>query len=123
MPTEGERAELCYGSLYSIGLGSSIDKIDKEYKIQDLQKRIELDSMTIFNIPNQKSVGRTFLARHLPFYTTRSNYKYYIIKYKVVQSTLNCTSEEVRDTGYYYHMAIPINGTEDRNLTIKYERS
>ena len=73
------------------------------------------------------SIAKTFLSRFLPFFTTRGNYKYYIIKYKVwqdfVSGTYNNYTLTPTDTNYYYHIAIPTSDIGSKNIEIKYERS
>lgn len=101
-----------YGIIYSVGLSNSTNRIDKEYIIgQDVQMKKSKNKLIIKNIPNPVSIARTFLARFLPFFSTRSNYKYYIIKYKVWQIVHSGTYHQevstTTDTGYFYYMAIP----------------
>lgn len=120
--------DYAYGIIHSVGVSNRIDKIEKEYVIgTDIQMEQDGGNLLIKNIQNNSSVARTFLSRFLPFYPTRSDYKYYIIKYKVWQKvhsgTYNNVIETNTETKYFYHVAVPINGrTGNIDLKISYER-
>ena len=117
-----------YGVLYSVGFASSINHIENEKVIgTDISIRQSNNKVIIRGIESPpESVARTFLKRFLPFYPTRSNYKYYIIKYKIWQDFVSGTYDDYTltptDTGYYYYMAIPIEDIGKKNIEIKYER-
>ena len=118
-----------YGIIYSVGFSNYIDKIEHEQVIgTDISMR-QLDNKLILRniVSPAPSLARTFLSRFLPFFPTRSTYKYYIIKYKVWQDFASGTYDEPvltpTDTGYYYYMAIPTTDIGRKNIEIKYERS
>lgn len=121
-----------YGIIYSIGLSSYIDRIDKEFIIgQDVeitQNGTELSIEGIENyLSNEKLLYPNFnLYPSSSLYPIKTNYKYIIIKYKVWQNILSGTYENpvytMTDTGYFYYQAVPINKFGKLNLEIKYER-
>lgn len=118
-----------YGIIYSVGFSNYIDKIEHEQVIgTDISMRQIDNKLILRNIVSPPpSLARTFLSRFLPFFPTRSNYKYYIIKYKVWQDFVSGTYDNYTltptDTGYYYYMAIPTTDIGTKNIEIKYERS
>lgn len=120
-----------FGIIYSIGLSSYVDRIDKEFVIGEdveiTQNGAELETKGFNNAiskefmhPNENIYPSSNL------YPTKSNYKYLIIKYKVWQELLSGTYDNpvytITDTGYFYHQAIPIRKFGDLDLKIKYER-
>ena len=121
-----------YGIIYSVGLSSYIDRIDKEFVIgEDIeitQNGAELDIKGIENyLSNEKLLyPNSNLYPGSSLYPVKANYKYIIIKYKVWQEILSGTYDEpirtMTDTGYFYYQAIPINKFGKLNLKIKYER-
>lgn len=121
-----------YGIIYSIGLSSYIDRIDKEFVIgEDIeitQNGTELEIEGIENyLSNEKLLyPNSNLYPSSSLYPVKSNYKYIIIKYKVWQNILSGTYENpvrtMTDTGYFYYQAVPINKFGKLNLKIKYER-
>ena len=121
-----------YGIIYSIGLSSYIDRIDKEFVIgEDIeitQNGAELEIEGIENyLSNEKLLyPNSNLYPSSSLYPVKSNYKYIIIKYKVWQEILSGTYDEpirtMTDTGYFYYQAVPINKFGKLNLKIKYER-
>ena len=121
-----------YGIIYSVGLSSYIDRIDKEFIIgQDVeitQNGTELSIEGIENyLSNEKLLYPNFnLYPSSSLYPIKTNYKYIIIKYKVWQNILSGTYENpvytMTDTGYFYHQALPIDKFGNLNLKIKYER-
>lgn len=118
-----------YGIVYSVGFSNSIDVIEHEQVIgTDISMRQIDNKLILRNIVSPApSLARTFLSRFLPFFPTRSSYKYYMIKYKVWQDFASGTYEDITytptDTGYYYYMAIPTTDIGTKNIEIKYERS
>lgn len=129
------------GVLYSIGLSSYIDHIDKEFVIGKdviaVQNGTELSIQSINNDYNFEkelhSHNSIYPASNL--YPIKSNYKYVIFKYKVYQELDKAVYTEITDTGVsffyegtqtdtksYYHQAIPINKFGESNFKIKYER-
>ena len=122
-----------YGILYSIGLSSYSDYIDKEFIIgQDVQAVQNGTELNINGIENYLSTdsplfcGENIYA-NTSLYPVKTNYKYMILKYKVWQLVHSGTYDNVvatsTDTGYYYYQAIPIIGKIGKsNLKIKYER-
>lgn len=55
-------------------------------------------------------------------YPLETNEKLLIIKYKIWQKVYDGNTEEIVDTGLYYHIAIPYDVPYQHNLRIKYER-
>lgn len=121
-----------YGILYSIGLSSYIDYIDKEFVIgQDIQVEQNGTELNINGLENYLSTDSPLFPSNdiypsSDLYPIESNYKYIIFKYKVWQMVHSGTYEETvstpTDTGYYYYQAIPIDKFGKSNLKIKYER-
>ena len=121
-----------YGVIYSVGLSSYIDRIDKEFVIGEdveiTQNGAELDIKGIENyLSNEKLLyPNSNLYPSSSLYPIKANYKYIIIKYKVWQNILSGTYENpvrtMTDTGYFYYQAVPINKFGKLNLEIKYER-
>ena len=121
-----------HGILYSVGLSSFIDKIDKEFIIgQDVEVVQNGTKLAINNIENLLSKYKTYLASNLypnsNLYPSKAEYEYLIVKYKVWQNILSGTYDNpiytMTDTGYYYHEAIPIANLKGKlNLEINYER-
>lgn len=121
-----------YGKLYSIGLSSYPDYIDKEFIIgEDIQVEnngIELNINGLENYLTKDSP--LFCSKNIyassDLYPIRTNYKYVIFKYKIYQKVHSGTFDNVistsTDTGYYYYQAIPISKFGKSNLKIKYER-
>lgn len=121
-----------YGILYSIGLSSYPDYIDKEFIIeQDIQvenKGIELNINGLENYLTNDSplfCGENIYAS-TNLYPVKTNYKYIIFKYKAWQKVHSGSYgdliSEPTDTGYYYYQAIPIEKFGKSDLKIKYER-
>lgn len=120
-----------YGIIYSVGLSSYTDSIDKEFiigkDIEITQNETELQIQDINNLLSKyMNHPNHDLYPSSDLYPTQSNYKYLIIKYKVWQNILSGTYDEpiytITDTGYYYYQAIPITLSGKLNLKIKYER-
>lgn len=83
----------------------------------------------IFSVNNELNPEIQVTEYKSPLYPIKDNYKYIILKYKVWQevATGEYTEEdgyiqEITDTGYYYHQAIPLEEYGTLNTTIKYER-
>lgn len=121
-----------YGILYSVGLSSYTDYIDKEFIIgEDIQVEDNGTELNINGLENYLSTDSPlFCSEDLycnsNLYPVKTNYKYVIFKYKVWQKVHSGTYEEIietlTDTGYYYYQAIPIGKFGKSNLKIKYER-
>lgn len=120
-----------YGMIYSVGLSSYVERIDKEYIIgQDIEITQNGAELTIEGLNNILSEIVRHPSKNIypstNLYPTKSNYKYLVIKYKVWQDVASGSYEEpvytITDTGYYYHQAIPLNKFGDLELKIKYER-
>ena len=121
-----------YGILYSIGLSSYTDYIDKEFVIgKDIQAVQNGPELNIKGIENYLSVDNPLFCNediycNTNLYPIKSHYKYLIFKYKVWQDVHSGTYDDVisksTDTGYYYYQAIPINKFGKINMKIKYER-
>lgn len=110
--------ESSFGILYSIGLSSCTDCIDKEFVIgTDIQVEQNGTELNINGLENYLSTDSTLL---------KSNYKYVILKYKVWQivhsGDYNNVISTTTDTGYYYYQVIPTDKFGKINLKIKYER-
>lgn len=120
------------GKLYSIGLSSYVDRIDKEFVVgQDIEaipNEIELEIEGLENYySNEKLIyPNSNLYPSANLYSVKSNYKYIIFKYKIWQLVHSGTYDNVvstnTDTGYFYHQAIPIDKFGKLNMKIKYER-
>ena len=125
------------GVLYSIGLSSYIDYIDKEFVIGKdvivVQNGTELSIQSINNDFNfEKELHpNNLIYPSANLYPIKSNYKYVIFKYKVYQeiekgvygedNTLDFEYIQT-DTKSYYYQAIPIDKFGETNFKIKYER-
>lgn len=125
------------GVLYSIGLSSYIDYIDKEFVIGKdviaVQNGTELSIQSINNDYNfEKELHpHNSIYPSSNLYPIKSNYKYVILKYKVYQeiekgvygedNTLDFEYIQT-DTKSYYYQAIPIDKFGETNFKIKYER-
>ncbi len=120
------------GFLYSVGLSSYADYIDKEFVIG---KDIEMEKNDTEIII--KKLRNYFANNHLVFasknlyacssvYPIKSNYKFIIFKYKIYEYPLSLGAYydwiPYEDTGYYYYQAIPIDKFGRSNIKIKYER-
>ena len=125
------------GVLYSIGLSSYIDYIDKEFVIGKdvivVQNGTELSIQSINNDFNfEKELHpNNLIYPSANLYPIKSNYKYVIFKYKVYQEIEkgvydednNLNFEYIQtDTKSYYYQAIPIDKFGETNFKIKYER-
>ena len=112
------------GVLYSIGLSSYINYIDKEFVIgKDVEKEINNNELIIKGIENYLATdsslfGNEYLFPISDLYPVKTNYKYIIFKYKIYQ--INYAKST--DTKYYYYQAIQIDKFGKMNLKIKYER-
>lgn len=113
-----------YGILYSIGLSSYRDYIDKELIIgEDVSLEAVDVGIAIKGIENYLNTEKTIFSNSNLYpnnniYPIKSNYKYILLKYKIWQTI----SADTIDTGCFYYMAIPINKFGKSDLTIKYER-
>ena len=127
-----EGTDASYGVIYSVGLSSYIDRIDKEFivgeDVEITQNGTELNIEGIENYLNNENplYPSSNLYPSSTLYPIKANYKYIIIKYKVWQNILSGTYENpvytMTDTGYFYHQAIPIDKFGKLNMKIKYER-
>ena len=121
-----------YGILYSVGLSSYTDYIDKEFIIgKDLQIVENKTELIIKGIENYLVTDNSFFCDkniycNTNIYPVRANYKYVILKYKIYQEVHSGTYDNIiaesTDTGYYYYQAIPVDKFGKTNLIIKYER-
>lgn len=120
-----------YGVIYSVGLSSYFNRIDKEFVIgKDIEIIQNETEIQINDINNLLSKYTEYLKNGLyprtGLYPLQSNYRFLILKYKVWQKILSGTYDEpintMTDTGYYYYQAIPITLSGKLNLKIKYER-
>lgn len=121
-----------YGILYSVGLSSYKDYIDKEFVIgNDVQIEDNGNELKINDIENYFSTDNPLFSNKAIYpstnlYPVKSNYKYVIFKYKVWQLVHSGTFDNVilttKDTGYFYYQAIPIDKFGKSNFKIKYER-
>lgn len=125
------------GVLYSIGLSSYTDYIDKEFVIGKdvivVQNGTELSIQSINNDFNfEKELHpNNLIYPSANLYPIKSNYKYVIFKYKVYQEIEkgvydednNLNFEYIQtDTKSYYYQTIPIDKFGETNFKIKYER-
>lgn len=125
-------ADASYGIIYSIGLSSYADRIDKEFVIGEdveiTQNGTELNIEGIENYLNNENplYPNSNLYSSSSLYPIQANYKYIIIKYKVWQNILSGTYENpvytMTDTGYFYYQAMLIDKFGKLNMKIKYER-
>ena len=124
--------DISYGVIYSIGMSSYIDRIDKELvigkDIEIIQNGAELSIEGIENYWSKEKLlyPNSNLYPNSGLYPIKSNYKYIIFKYKVWQNILSGTYENpvytMTDTGYFYYQVVPISKFGELNLKIKYER-
>ena len=125
------------GVLYSIGLSSYTDYIDKEFVIgKDVIVVQNGTEISIQSINNDFNFEKELHPNNLIYpsanlYPIKSNYKYVIFKYKVYQEIEkgvydednNLNFEYIQtDTKSYYYQAIPIDKFGETNFKIKYER-
>lgn len=121
-----------YGILYSVGLSSYSNYIDKEFVIgTDIQVEQNGTELNINGLENYLSKDSPLFSSNDLYpssnlYPIKSNYKYIIFKYKVWQMVHSGTYDDIvatpADTSYYYYQAIPIDKFGKSNLKIKYER-
>lgn len=121
-----------YGILYSVGLSSYSDYIDKEFIIgEDVFIETKDTEITIKGIENYLNVDSPIFSDENLYpsnniYPIKTNYKYIILKYKVWQDVHSGDFDNVitttTDTGCFYFMAIPISKFGKSDLIIKYER-
>lgn len=121
-----------YGILYSIGLSSYTDYIDKEFIIgQDVEVEENGTELNIKGLENYLITDNSLFPSNSIYpsaglYPIKTNYKYLILKYKVWQNVHSGDFYNVittpTDTGYYYYQALPIDKFGELNLKIKYER-
>lgn len=121
-----------YGILYSIGLSSYKDYIDKEFIIgKDVQLEVNGMELKIKDLKNYISMNNLHFPSNVTYandnmYPQKTNYKYIIFKYKIWQMVHSGSFDDVKsiptDTGYYYYQAIPIDKFGKSDLKIKYER-
>lgn len=121
-----------HARLYSVGLSSYIDYIDKEYIVgTDLGIQINNNEVSIKGLKNYLSTAAPIYASNVLYpsdilYPAGTNYKYIILKYivyqeKYIDESILLTDDF--DTDCFYYQAIPIDKFGKSNLTIKYERS
>lgn len=121
-----------YGILYSVGLSSYSDYIDKEFIVgQDVQVEENGTELNITGLENYLATDNPLFSSSniypgVNLYPIKTNYKYVIFKYKVWQNVntgeYNNVITTPTDTGYYYYQAVPIDKFGDLDLKIKYER-
>lgn len=121
-----------YGILYSIGLSSYVDYIDKEFIIgQDVEVEENGTELNIKGLENYLITDNSLFPSNNIYpsaglYPVKTNYKYVILKYKVWQNVNSGDYDNIvttlTDTGYYYYQAIPIDKFGELDLKIKYER-
>lgn len=123
--------------LYSIGLSSYLDYIDKEL-VLGINTQITYTNTEIeFNtIDNNYSLEKELYPSEIRFpsanlYLTKSCYKYIFFKYKIYQSIQKAsydkdgnrsTVDTQTDTDVYYYQIVPIDKFGKSNFKIKYER-
>lgn len=120
---------VAYPILYSIGYGNDKINIMEEHVIENDEAflKAENNKLYINNIKIYESVSNIFLPQFLPFFATRSNYKYIILKYKIYQRLYNNSGDDITstdvDSGYYYQCVMPITEYGQKSIVISYERS
>lgn len=113
-----------YGILYSVGLSTYNDYIDKEFIVgQDVSLETVDNGVKIKGIENYLNTEKAIfcdinLYPGNNIFPMQTNYKYIILKYKVWQTIVADTI----NTGHFYYMAIPINKFGKSDLIIEYER-
>lgn len=129
-----------YAQLYSIGLSSYKDYMDKEYVIgQEIEVVNNGTSISLSGLENVLSNDLIYPNEQLhpsnSIYPLKANYKYVIYKYKLFQEIYSRNPSYVEggdedefimtwtDTGAYYYQAMPLNLEGNIDLKIKYERS
>lgn len=118
--------------LYSIGLSSYSDYIDKEFVVgKDVQienngKELIIKGLENYCSNNCPSFPTNEIYPSADIYPLKSNYKYIIFKYKIYEYPTNIEFYydwiPYTDTGYFYCQAIPIDKFGKSNIKIKYER-
>lgn len=121
-----------YGILYSVGLSSYHNYIDKEFVIgEDIQLEQSGAELIIKGLENYLSTENLIYPSNnihpsSNLYPIRSNYKYIILKYKIWQMVHSGTYDNVvatsTDTKCYYYQAFSIDKFGKANFKIKYER-
>ena len=118
-----------HARLYSVGLSSYPDYIDKEYT--DIEKIINDNQICIKGLKNYfENNMPAYLNRKLysgnNLYPIKSNYRYIIFKYFVYQEKNVYVNDILMsddfDTDCFYYQAISINKFGKTNLKIEYER-
>lgn len=123
-----------FGILYSIGLSSYKDYIDKEFVIGvDVNLEQNNTELIISEIENYLATDSPlFLNKNTIYpgsslYPIKTNYKYIIFKYKVWQDIVSKVEEEEvftpTDTQTFYHQVFTIDKFGKNNFKISYERS
>lgn len=129
-----------YAQLYSIGLSSYKDYMDKEYVIgQEIEAVNNGTSISLSGLENILSNELIYPNEQLhpsnSIYPLKANYKYVIYKYKLFQEIYSRNPSYVEggdedefistwtDTGVYYYQSMPLNLNGNIDLKIKYERS
>ena len=117
--------------MYSIGLSSYVDYIDKEYIVgTDIHLEINDNEINIIGLKNYFENDMAIYLNNTVYlkdslHPIKSNYKYIIFKYFVYQAQYTDKSTESTDdfdTDCFYYQAIPIDKFGKINLKIKYER-
>lgn len=114
--------------LYSIGLSSYPDYIDKEFVIgQDIQVEQNGTELNINGIENYLATDSPLFPSNdiypsYDLYPVKSNYKYIIFKYQIWEELGGPYDNPFILTDDYYYQAIPIEKFGKSNLKIKYER-
>lgn len=127
-PIESRYINTIKSKLYSIGLSSYVDYIDKEFVIgQDVEIEENGTEINIKGIENYLSADSPLFPSNQIYpssnlYPVKSNYKYIILKYQIWEERGGAYDNPFVDTGDYYYQAIPIDKFGETNLKIKYER-
>ena len=116
--------------LYSIGLSSFPDYIDKEFIIgEDIEAEANGNEINIQGIENYlKNNSSLFCNENIypssNLYPVETDYKYVIFKYKIWDKLPNSSyyDDPYVETGYYYYQAVPLDKFGKMNLKIKYGR-
>lgn len=127
--TLDEMKSILDGTIIQYELAEEVVEPFTEEQLEVINSMITEKGTNIFSVNNELNPEIKVTEYKSPLYPIKDNYKYLILKYKVWQevATGEYTEEdgyiqEITDTGYYYHQAIPLEEYGTLNTTIKYER-
>lgn len=127
--TLDEMKSILDGTIIQYELAEEVVEPFTEEQLEVINSIETQKGTNIFSVNNELNPEIKVTEYKSPLYPIKDNYKYIILKYKVWQevATGEYTEEdgyiqEITDTGYYYHQAIPLEEYGTLNTTIKYER-